>query len=575
MKIIFRTKLPILFSTLVLCLLFQLLLVGRVWASETTLSTLENPSQPKFDLMLIGGGLKTCSSLSQHSCDSNVIFSPLAKLSIKYNFSIDKVEQALKHPSLHSLSLFQANKLRQASRNAEKSSLDLNKLKEAVDHIDKYLLNNLTDQQFYSLLDLLEQVQRSENGSLLQEQVVLDATKNSYGPAIYRLFTSQALLKRQQQHPQAKRPLIGIVTASARDPFESVSFYTNSLEQAGADVIWLPIDAALQAGIHNNQCGNLPLLREQLQGNTDKDRIYPKLTKLQKRLCKSPETLYQQLEQIDGLFLNGGDQSLTLTAWLTPDRKPSKALMIIKKRLANEEIVISGTSAGTAVMTENNMITGGTSEGAMQYGLFNAKAPSERCEMNQCDANIPATAVTYHAKGGLGFFPFGIMDTHFSERDRQIRLLMLTASTDSDIGIGVDENTALLVNIADKQLSVFGEHGIWIIEQTQQTKDNNGKPVYKGVSHYLTSGSQAKISNKKRLTNIELASDLDTLTMKNNHSSFQLWIKQACNEKWLSRKLVENYELIIQPNSAKACQYMLNNMQGYQDIKLLLRQHNK
>jgi predicted alpha/beta hydrolase family esterase len=51
------------------------------------------------------------------------------------------------------------------------------------------------------------------------------------------LFTQQALLKKQQRQPQAKRPLIAVVTASARDPFESIDFYTQVFEQAGADVI--------------------------------------------------------------------------------------------------------------------------------------------------------------------------------------------------------------------------------------------------------------------------------------------------------------------------------------------------
>lgn len=574
MKIISKIKLFIFFSTLAFSSLLQLLFVDNVWANQDVSPKLEKPLSPGFDLMLVGGGLKTCSSLSPHSCVDSITFSPNAKLSIQYHFSLDWLERALNHFSLQTLSLNQTNNLRKASRKAAKNSVNLNQLKDAVYQVDKHLLDELTDQQYYALLDLLEQEQHSIDGSSLQEQVRLDATTKPYGPAIYRLFTLQALLKKQLKNPDATRPLIGIVTASARDPFESISFYTSAFEQAGADVIWLPLDAALQAGIHHNQCDKLPLLRQQLQGNTDKARLYPEHTQLQQRLCESPENLYQQLEHIDGLFLNGGDQSLTLTAWLTPDKQPSKALAVIKNRLANKQIVIGGTSAGTAVMTAANMITGGTSDGAIQHGVLSAKPPSERCEIHQCDGDIPPTAVTYRAEGGLGLFPFGIMDTHFSERDRQIRLLMLTASTDSEMGFGVDENTALLVNIADKHLSVIGEHGVWVIEQTQARKDDNGKSIFKGVSHYLTSGSQADIDNKQSLANIEFANRVVSVNMAANYPAYQQWIVQACREGRLSRKLIDDVELILLPSSTTGCKPVLNNQQSYQGIKLLLQQQD-
>ena len=211
MKIISRIKLFIFFSTLAFCLLLQLLFVDNVWANQDVSPKLEKPLSPGFDLMLVGGGLKTCSSLSPHSCVDSITFSPNAKLSIQYHFSLDLLERALNHFSLQTLSLNQTNNLRKASRKAAKNSVNLNQLKDAVYQVDKHLLDELTDQQYYALLDLLEQEQHSIDGSPLQEQVRLDATTKPYGPAIYRLFTLQALLKKQQKNPDATRPLIGIV----------------------------------------------------------------------------------------------------------------------------------------------------------------------------------------------------------------------------------------------------------------------------------------------------------------------------------------------------------------------------
>ncbi|MCL1065704.1 cyanophycinase [Shewanella olleyana] len=573
MKIISKIKLFIFFSSLAFSLFLQLLFVGNSWAEKSVLSKRENPLFPGFDLMLVGGGLKTCSSLSSNSCAESVAFSPNAKLSIQYHFSLDWLERALSHTSLQTLSLTQINSLRKASQQAAQSSVSLSQFKDAIGQINNHLLNDFTDQQYYALLDLLEQEQRTETGEVLQEQVMLNATEKPYGPAIYRRFTAQALLKKQQRTPNATRPLIGIVTASARDPFEPISFYTSAFEQAGADVIWLPLDAALQAGIYNKQCNKLPILRQQLQGNVDKARLYPTHTQIQQRLCESPKELYELLESLDGLFLNGGDQSLTLTAWLTPDKKPSKALTLIKNRLANKQIVIGGTSAGTAVMTAANMITGGTSDGAMQHGVFSAKPPSERCEINHCEGEIHATAVTYRVEGGLGLFPFGITDTHFSERARQIRLLMLTASTDSEMGFGVDENTALLVNTADKRLSVIGENGVWVIEQTQAKETGSDRLSFSGISHYLTSGSQAELNGSSlQLTNSSLSELKKSADIKSNIPVYLQWINQACHEGRILRTLINDFELTMQPMTSNGCKGELNNKQSYIDFKLLLQQ---
>lgn len=58
--------------------------------------------------------------------------------------------------------------------------------------------------------------------------------------------------------------------------------------------------------------------------------------------------------------------------------------------------------------------------------------------------------VRHHAFGQLGgqlhgFFNYGLLDTHFSERGRQGRIVRLADHTQVPFAFGVDENTALLV----------------------------------------------------------------------------------------------------------------------------------
>jgi cyanophycinase-like exopeptidase len=68
-----------------------------------------------------------------------------------------------------------------------------------------------------------------------------------------------------------------------------------------------------------------------------------------------------------------------------------------------------------------------------------------------------AARLTGYGPGGIGFFPHGLLDTHFANRGRHGRLLQLLADTagltrGDTRAFGVDENTALVVTGAPVRL---------------------------------------------------------------------------------------------------------------------------
>lgn len=63
---------------------------------------------------------------------------------------------------------------------------------------------------------------------------------------------------------------------------------------------------------------------------------------------------------------------------------------------------------------------------------------------------------------GLGLLPDVIIDQHFSQRGRMGRLLSVFAGNPGLVGIGLDENTAILVQ-SDGILETFGEGMITLI----------------------------------------------------------------------------------------------------------------
>ena len=127
--LLFRSK-----KLLSFCYFFGVLVSPNLNALPILQPQKQAPQQLQFDLMLVGGGIKTCSSMSPENCKINTAFSPTAKRDIRYDFSPLWLERALAHPSLEMLTQAQQTNLRNASLAAAKhaSLLSLNELKQNV-----------------------------------------------------------------------------------------------------------------------------------------------------------------------------------------------------------------------------------------------------------------------------------------------------------------------------------------------------------------------------------------------------------------------------------------------------------
>ncbi|MBI5594543.1 MAG: cyanophycinase [Elusimicrobia bacterium] len=125
-------------------------------------------------------------------------------------------------------------------------------------------------------------------------------------------------------------------------------------------------------------------------------------------------------EAASGVFFTGGDQVRLMEAL------SSAGLAERMRALSAAGTVFGGTSAGTAVMSPV-MITG---EG----------------DFTRLDAAKVATAP------GLGLLADTLVDQHFLRRQRQNRLFALLLGRTDLLGLGVDEDTALLVDGPDAEV---------------------------------------------------------------------------------------------------------------------------
>jgi cyanophycinase len=108
--------------------------------------------------------------------------------------------------------------------------------------------------------------------------------------------------------------------------------------------------------------------------------------------------------------------------------------------------IIAGTSAGASVMSET-MLIAGRGEESPKVGRNVRMAP------------------------GLGFVRGVVVDQHFAERGRIGRLLAAVAHNPQNIGVGIDEDTAVLFE-EERRFSVIGSGAVTIVDARGMTYTN-------------------------------------------------------------------------------------------------------
>lgn len=138
------------------------------------------------------------------------------------------------------------------------------------------------------------------------------------------------------------------------------------------------------------------------------------------------------VDEAAGIMFTGGDQ-LRLTSILGG----SPFLEHIKNRYTKNKIIIAGTSAGASAMS-TTMVYAGETQGGMLKGQMSATA-------------------------GLDLLKNAAVDTHFIDRGRIIRMAQAVAQNPGSIGIGLEEDTAILVTDG-KNLEVIGSGLVTILD---------------------------------------------------------------------------------------------------------------
>jgi cyanophycinase len=181
---------------------------------------------------------------------------------------------------------------------------------------------------------------------------------------------------------------------------------------------------------------------------------------------------FEAIENATGIFFTGGQQ-LDVTAVLGG----TDMARLIKQRY-EKGVVLAGTSAGAAMMS-NSMILSGESDQSPCYGGVEIGP-------------------------GMDFVVSTMIDTHFSQRGRHGRLATAVAHYPQDLGIGIDENTAMV--LSDDRFEVFGAGAVIVIDAGPMTHTNlnsieHGErlELHDLVVHVLPSGAQYDLAARRPL----------------------------------------------------------------------------
>ncbi|MDX1995511.1 MAG: cyanophycinase [bacterium] len=158
--------------------------------------------------------------------------------------------------------------------------------------------------------------------------------------------------------------------------------------------------------------------------------------------------IVERVKQASVIFFTGGDQ-LRITSQIgdTP-------LFTCMQTRYQEGATIAGTSAGAAVMPATMLISGSGDESSHISAL--GMAP------------------------GLDFINGVVIDSHFAERGRMGRLLGAVAQNPANLGLGIDEDTAIIVE-RGKHFRVLGSGAVYVVDGTSMTYSSLSEQQPEGI----------------------------------------------------------------------------------------------
>lgn len=248
-------------------------------------------------------------------------------------------------------------------------------------------------------------------------------------------------------------------------PFKEKGVLSHVLREAGgakARVVVIPTASKIPIEVGDNYLRAFDIL-----GCEHVD-----ILNIQERRQSESRSTISLIEQADCIMFSGGNQTRIYNKFAR-----TKFQTLLLDRYHNEEIVIAGTSAGAMAMV-SEMIAGGSSTESLQKGAVKMRK-------------------------GLGLLPGFIIDTHFVRRGRFGRLAEAVATFPDLLGLGLAEDTGLVIKNGD-HFRVIGS-GMVIVLDASNLSHNTHEELKTGTpmsmanltTHILANGDRFSLNDRK------------------------------------------------------------------------------
>jgi cyanophycinase len=227
------------------------------------------------------------------------------------------------------------------------------------------------------------------------------------------------------------REIIGghlLVIGGAEDKYNERRILRKFLTLAGgesAEVLIIPVASdypEFAADVYTQAFRNLGVANPRVLRATSRQDVFE----------ADPDEL---LDGVTGVFMTGGDQ-MRLVSLLGGTQLADR----LRKLVRGTDIVLAGTSAGAAGMSTSMIVRGESTSHPQKSSV--------------------------RLSPGLGFLKNVIIDQHFTERGRMSRLITAVSYNPYNLGVGIDENTAIIVD-GEGILQVFGQGSATIVDGSQ------------------------------------------------------------------------------------------------------------
>ncbi len=202
---------------------------------------------------------------------------------------------------------------------------------------------------------------------------------------------------------------------------------------------------------------------------------YVEVLDIRERQGGTVEEAEEKLAGFTGVFMTGGDQ-LRLCGLIAE----TPLGIALRERVRRGQLVLAGTSAGAAAMGYH-MISGGGSGESPHKDIVNMST-------------------------GLGILPEIVVDQHFHNRNRMIRLMTAIAAHTDLLGVGIDEDTAAVFEL-DGLMRVIGRGTVTVIDPGEVTYTNQlwidstaPLAMYNLRVHVLCAGGQYHLGKRMPLS---------------------------------------------------------------------------